>query len=250
MTFPGTADRDEARQRVRHLDAGEALDALVLDEHGEVQAQVGDVRERTSGIERQRRQHRHHVVEPGPGGGNLPGIELGMIEDADPGGVQLRQELVRPARAERAREPLRLVADLRELLRRRDPVGGRLRHARGDLLLEAGDADHEELVEVRRDDGEEADALEQRVRRVLRLLENPPLERQQRQLPVHEELRVEWWGLRRELAGDRRRRVGRDARGEPAERRLGRGARGEDRGRSFGTRAMRSDVRDCAVLCR
>ena len=52
--------------------------------------------------------------------------------------------------------------------------------------LQAGDADHEELVEVRRRDGGELDALEQRHRRVGGFLEHALVERQPRQLAVDE----------------------------------------------------------------
>ena len=50
-----------------------------------------------------------------------------------------------------------------ERLRGAHAVGRRARPAGLDLLLQAGDADLEELVEVAGEDGQEADALEQRV---------------------------------------------------------------------------------------
>ena len=53
-----------------------------------------------------------------------------------------------------------------------------------DLLLEARDPDHEELVEVRPVDRDEFEPLEQRVARVEGLLEDPVVERQPRQLAV------------------------------------------------------------------
>ena len=78
----------------------------------------------------------------------------------------------------------------RELLGRRQAVGGRLGDAGLDLLLEAGDAHHEELVQVRAQDGEELDALEQRVARVARLLEHAGLELEQAELAVDVEAGV------------------------------------------------------------
>jgi hypothetical protein len=57
-----------------------------------------------------------------------------------------------------------------------------------DLLLEAGDADFEELVEVARDDAEEAQALEQRHAARRRPGQNAPVEGEQRELPVEEML--------------------------------------------------------------
>ena len=56
--------------------------------------------------------------------------------------------------------------------------------ARGDLLLEAGDAHLEELVQVAGEDGQEPGPLEQRVALVLRLVEHPRVELQPRQLAV------------------------------------------------------------------
>jgi hypothetical protein len=58
----------------------------------------------------------------------------------------------------------------------------------GDLLLQAADADLEELVEVARDDAQEAQALEQRVARVLGLLEHAAVEGEQAQFAVEEPL--------------------------------------------------------------
>src|SRR5580765_2905492 len=74
--------------------------------------------------------------------------------------------------------------DRGQRLARAEPVRSRggLTHPR--LSLEPGDADHEELVQVRAEDGKELDALEQRDRRVLGLLEDPAVELEPGQLPV------------------------------------------------------------------
>ena len=63
-----------------------------------------------------------------------------------------------------------------ELLTRPQAVGRGGEQLGGRLLLEAGDADLEELVQMVREDREELDALEQRLRRIVR----------ERQYPVHE----------------------------------------------------------------
>ena len=71
----------------------------------------------------------------------------------------------------------------------RSPTGRRgvgERVACRDLLLETGDAHLEELVEVAREDGQEADALEQRVAGVLRLVEDARVELEPRELAVDE----------------------------------------------------------------
>jgi hypothetical protein len=52
---------NEARQHARHLDSRELGAPAVLDAHGEVHAQVRDVRERVAGVEGERRQNRKDV---------------------------------------------------------------------------------------------------------------------------------------------------------------------------------------------
>ena len=64
----------------------------------------------------------------------------------------------------------------------------------GDALalpaLQAGDAHHEELVEIVGRDRQEAQALEDGMVGVARLLENPPIEVQPRQLAIDEPVRL------------------------------------------------------------
>src|SRR5437667_5092998 len=71
-----------------------------------------------------------------------------------------------------------------KLLVRQHAVRCRLAHSAQLLLLEAGDADHEELVEVRRDDGEELEPLENGQRGIGRLFEYARVELQPRKLTV------------------------------------------------------------------
>ena len=77
----------------------------------------------------------------------------------------------------------------RELLLGRQPVGRDVLAVRPHLLLQDRDANHEELVEVGADDGEELDALEQRVAAIARLVEHPLVERQPAELAVDVERR-------------------------------------------------------------
>src|SRR5204863_322516 len=69
-------------------------------------------------------------------------------------------------------------------------VRPRIAQARVDLVVKAGDADHEELVEVRREDRAELQALEQRLVVLLAQLEDALVERQPRQLSIVVELRI------------------------------------------------------------
>ena len=79
-----------------------------------------------------------------------------------PGLVLPRDEVVRPP------------GDLVHLRQRAQAVGRRVLglEAVVELRLEAGDADLEELVEVRRRDGQEPEPLQERVRRVARLFQH------------------------------------------------------------------------------
>ena len=63
--------------------------------------------------------------------------------------------------------------------RRGEAVGGHREAAQAHLLLDAGDADLEELVEVARHDAQEAQPLEQRHGRIGGLGEHAALELQQ-----------------------------------------------------------------------
>ncbi len=76
---------------------------------------------------------------------------------------------------------------VRELLLRRHPIGHRVRKLGGDLLLEPGDPDHEEFVEVRLGDGYETQPLQQRMPLVTGLRQHALVERHPGELPVYVE---------------------------------------------------------------
>jgi len=102
----------------------------------------------------------------------------------------------------------------------RAAVGAAHVHARVDLALEPRDPDHEELVQVRAEDREELEPLEERHVGVERLLEHALVEVEPGELPAPVALR----GLGRVDAGTERRE---DARLREGPRR----ARGRGRGR-------------------
>ena len=79
--------------------------------------------------------------------------------------------------------------DLVQRLARRHAVPRDLGGIGLHLLLEAGDAHHEELIEVRTEDGEEFHPLQQGRMLVPRLLEDAPLKGEQRELAVDVPLR-------------------------------------------------------------
>ena len=76
--------------------------------------------------------------------------------------------------------------DLLQHLARHQAGGGAHGDAGGDPALQAGDPDHEELVEVAREDGQEPGPLQQRQVVVLGQLEHALVEAQPGQLAVQE----------------------------------------------------------------
>ena len=180
-------DEDEPRQARRHLDPGEVLRPRlrVLQQHGEVEREARDVRERVRGVDGERRQHRKDAVGeeevqrlalllaevvPAHDGDALL-LQLGAHLVLEDGGV-LQHQLVGQAR------------DALEELSRLETGGGAHGQAGGDAALEAGDAHHEVLVEVVGEDREEAGALEERDGRVHRELQHALVELQPRQLAL------------------------------------------------------------------
>ena len=184
-------NRDEACQHVRQLDAREPRAAVVLHDHRQVHAQVRDERKRVSGIERERRQHRMDVpaVVVVQVGLDRRGV-VGRVEDPDAVRGQQRAQDVGPAALDVVHHPLGPDADGVELLLRAHAVR-RQRLALGtELPQQRRHPDHEELVQVGRDDGEELHPLEQRVAFVLGLQQDALVELQPAQLAVDEQRRV------------------------------------------------------------
>ena len=206
--FAGGGDGHEARQRVGHLDAREALVAVgVAEQHAEVVAHVGDVRERAARVERQRREHREDpVLVVAPQRGALPRVEVGVVDDVDAGRLELGPELAEALARRLHDAPGALLRERQQLLRR-VAVGGRLGDAGLDLLPQAGDAHHEELAEDRADDADELDALEEGVVGVASLVQHALEEVEHAQLAVDVERRVAEVGvgqlrLRLQLSGE------------------------------------------------
>ncbi len=193
----------EARQRLRHAhqtrqrarrlhDAEQRLAAervAALQLHHEVQALVQHARERMRGIEPDRREHRQQFVEEivarpfelrlAPGVGAVEIDALGLERGQD-GFVQHRVLLVD--------EPLRaLHHEVVDVLQRhavRRQRSGVVAH----LLLEAGHADLEELVEIAAGDADEAQSFKQRHVRVGRLREDALVEAENAKFTVEQRI--------------------------------------------------------------
>ena len=150
------------------------------------QAQIGDEGEGMRRIDRNRRQDGEHLfhempVEPGKFGG----AQRARIDDADaarlqiglqaPPGIELGIDQVAGALVDRA-----------QLFGRRQAVLARRGHAGLDLPFQPGDPDHVEFVQIARGNGQEPQALEQRMIRIVRLFHDPLVEGEPGKLPVDE----------------------------------------------------------------
>ena len=178
-------DLEQARQDLRHLDPGEAALAglRVAQPDRDRQAERRDVRERMARIDRERRQDREDLVEEALAERVVVLGDRGVVDELDPLGGE------RPADRDVDR---RVVGDEVEdalagggQLLVGGPAVGRAGDLAGlDLLAQAGDPDLEELVEVAGEDRQELDPLEQRVALVARLVQDPRVELEPRQLAV------------------------------------------------------------------
>ena len=175
----------QADQRVQ-----EASVRLAKEPQGDGEAEIGDEGKGMRRVDRERRQDGEDVLEEmllEPQGFGTR--EVGAVDEHD----ALVQEvilqlapaplLVRGEAGDRGR-------NLGELLGRREAVLRGRRHARAHLADKAGDAHHEEFVEVVGRDRQEAQLLEQRVALVGRLLEHATVELQPRQFAVDEARRA------------------------------------------------------------
>ncbi len=179
------AHLDQARQHGRHLDAGEAaLTGLgVTHRDRQRQRKVADVGEGVAGVHRQGRQDGEDLVQEAAPQLEAPFLALGVRDDADVVGEELGVD-AGEGRRMRRHERQDLVADGVQGLGGGQPVGGRIGTAGRQLLLQAGHADLEELVEVVGEDGQEARSLQQRVAGVGGLEQDARVELQPRQLAV------------------------------------------------------------------
>ncbi len=187
---PTLVELDEPGQHTRHLDPGELPDAghRVLDQHGQVDRETGDVRERVRRVHRQRGEHREDALGEQLAHPVLLAVrELVPAQDLDP----LRRQLGPDLLLEHPGVLLDQLAgpgqDRLVHLARHQTADRADRHPGRDPALQTGDADHEELVQVVGEDRQELGPLQQRhPLGVLGQLEHPVVERQPGELAVGE----------------------------------------------------------------
>ena len=115
---------------------------------------------------------------------------LGHLRPLDQNDTLLGQHLAKlaPALLLIPRQHPDRIPDADELFGGRQPVRALDRNSGTQLALEAGDADHEEFIEVVGGDREKTDPLEQGMGVIGGFLEHPAVEMQPRQLAVDEAL--------------------------------------------------------------
>ncbi len=181
--------QDQPRQDARHLDDGveHLAAALASRAHQQIVALVQELREGMARIDGERSEHRENFLAEialRPGGAFR--VEIGDVVHANAVLGQRRRDVLFPKRVFGCDQLPRGALDGVEELGGAQAIGPHVARLAFDLLLDAGDADLEKFVEVRAEDGEELDPLDQRLGRVLRFLENAPVEFEPAQLAIDE----------------------------------------------------------------
>ncbi len=184
--------RQQTRQRRRHLDAREKRLPFRIPHHqGQIQAEIRDVGEGTARVDPQWGEDRKDLcLEVGAQPIAISISKISIAKNLDAGGVQQRLQFF-------IEDPTLLLhhgehdgAKLFELLGGGHAVRRQVDHAGLDLILQARDTDHEELVEIRAEDRQELDALEERMAGILHLLQHPAIELDPAQLPIEIQRRI------------------------------------------------------------
>ncbi len=182
-------DHEEAGQGLWDLDPGEVLrlGRRVVQHHREVERQARDVGERVSRVDGKRGEHGEDRFTEEPVQGDL--LLLGQLVPAHQRDALVGKrgpDLVPEDPGMQAHELLGHREQPVEQLARLQPCRGANGEAGRDAPLEAGDAHHEELVEVVGEDRQELRPLQQRDAVVHGQLQHPLVELQPRDLPFEE----------------------------------------------------------------
>ena len=182
-------DGHETVQVSRNLHASEVglAGSRVLHQHGEVDGTAGNVRERVGRIHGERRQNREHLLTVVARQALLfGGGELVPAQQHDLFLRQVGKNVIDHVVRVLVLQAVRLLADGAQLLPWAQSGGGRHGDAGVDAALQTCDANHEELVEVVREDRGEACAFDDRQIFVLGKFEDSLVELQPAQLAVEE----------------------------------------------------------------
>ncbi len=194
----GVFQRDEARLVV---EIGQADEALKLRRHGKQrrhrlaivaardadhhdEAEIRNEREGMRGVDGERRKNGENLLaEFAVESDAVFCRELIGLHDHD-AGIGHRHAQFGPDLLLLGNKLARHRVDAGELLRRRQPIVGKRRHARIDHAFEASHAHHVKFVEVGRRNGKEAQPLQHRMAQILRLFQHAAVESKPRQFAI------------------------------------------------------------------
>ena len=189
LVFGHVVNRHESVDVVGDLHAREVRFARsrVLHEHGQVDRVARDVREGVRGVHGERGEHGEHLLAEVLREALLLGDrQLVPAQQLDVLLRQIGQDVVHHVVRVLVLQAVGLLADRAHLLARAQARRARDGDAGVDAALETGHADHEELVEVAREDRGERGALDDRDVFVLRQFEHALVELEPAQLTVEE----------------------------------------------------------------
>jgi hypothetical protein len=179
----------EAGEQRGDLDAGEVAvpgDRVAHDDR-EVQGEARDVREGVRGVDGERGEDREDLVaEEGEQAGLLLLRQLAPADQVDALFGEGGRHVLLEAGGVPGHQLARARPDHLQHLAGLEAGGGAGGDTGGDAALQAGDADHEELVEVAGEDREEVGALEDGSGRVLGEFEDALVEREPAAFAVEE----------------------------------------------------------------
>ena len=135
---------------------------------------MGERLRRVDGCGRQNRKYlgREEAVEKGP----LSRLKVGRRDEADAALAERRHDRLGVERGRLRAKRASLDRDPLQELRGGGSIGLAMLEARAHQFADSRDADHEEFVEVRREDAEKPCPLEHRVRFVPGLFQDPTVE--------------------------------------------------------------------------
>ncbi len=184
---------DQARDGARHLHDGVHRFAALFGPrpNEKIVALVQELRKRMTRVDRQRGEHRKNfLLKITPRPGRALRAQFTDVAKVDIVLAQERLDLFVPKRILLRHHLVHDALDGFENLGRAHPVRSDIARLARDLLLDAGDANLEKLVEIRAHDPEKLDPLEQRLGWILRFFKNAAIELEPAQLAIDEIFRI------------------------------------------------------------
>src|SRR6266699_2119421 len=161
--------------------------ALGLGPNKQVVTFIQELRERMTGIDRQRRQQgKNFLLKIAPRPSSAFRAELTHLGDSDAVFGQLGKQLLVPECILRSDQFAHNALDAVESIGGAQPVWTEMARLAFDLLLDSSYPNLKEFIQVRAKNGKELNPLNERLRRILRFFEHATIEFQPAQLAIDE----------------------------------------------------------------